>query len=90
MSGALDDDWVFSLNGGAALSGKGHQSLHADWFAPVALWHGGTLNRTGRPRRAIHAAFVRRHQRQQTVFSDYIHSATYERLSEAQRYLLGV
>ena len=32
------------------------------------LWHGGTLNQTAKPRRAIHAAFVRRDQRQQTVF----------------------
>jgi ectoine hydroxylase-related dioxygenase (phytanoyl-CoA dioxygenase family) len=54
------------------------------------LWHGGTLNRTGAPRRAIHAAFVRRDQRQQTVFADYMHAASYHRLSPAQRYLLEV
>ncbi|HEY2521444.1 MAG TPA: phytanoyl-CoA dioxygenase family protein [Streptosporangiaceae bacterium] len=54
------------------------------------LWHGGTLNRTGAPRRAIHAAFVRRDQRQQTVFADYLHEATYQRLTPEQRYLLAV
>jgi ectoine hydroxylase-related dioxygenase (phytanoyl-CoA dioxygenase family) len=54
------------------------------------LWHGGTLNRTTAPRRAIHAAFVRRDQRQQTVFADYLHEATYHRLTPAQRYLLAV
>ena len=54
------------------------------------LWHGGTLNRSSAPRRAIHAAFVRRDQKQQTVFADYLHQATYQRLSPAQRYLLAV
>ncbi len=54
------------------------------------LWHGGTLNQTAKPRRAIHAAFVRRDQRQQTVFADYLHDATYQRLTPAQRYLLQV
>jgi ectoine hydroxylase-related dioxygenase (phytanoyl-CoA dioxygenase family) len=54
------------------------------------LWHGGTLNRTDAPRRAIHAAFVRRDQQQQTTFADYMHQATYQRLTPAQRYLLEV
>ncbi len=54
------------------------------------LWHGGTLNRTAAPRRAIHAAFVRRDQRQQTVFADHVHEATRQRLTPAQRYLLGL
>jgi ectoine hydroxylase-related dioxygenase (phytanoyl-CoA dioxygenase family) len=54
------------------------------------IWHGGTQNRTAAPRRAIHAAFVRRDQKQQTVFRDYMHPETYERLNEAQRYLLEV
>jgi ectoine hydroxylase-related dioxygenase (phytanoyl-CoA dioxygenase family) len=54
------------------------------------LWHGGTQNRSGRPRRAIHAAYVRRGHRQQTVFRDYMHDGTYARLSDAQRYLLDV
>src|ERR1700679_3471273 len=54
------------------------------------LWHGGTLNQTGRPRRAIHAAFVRRTGPQQTVFANYLHDRTYQRLTPAQRYLLEV
>ena len=54
------------------------------------LWHGGTLNRTDAPRRAIHAAFVRRDQQQQTVFADYLHDRTYQRLTPAQRYLLAI
>ncbi|HTX01861.1 MAG TPA: phytanoyl-CoA dioxygenase family protein, partial [Acidimicrobiales bacterium] len=54
------------------------------------LWHGGTQNRTSSPRRAIHACFVRRDEKQQTVFADYLHKETYDRLSAAQRYLLDV
>ena len=54
------------------------------------LWHGGTLNRTGQPRRALHSAYVRRDKKQQTIFRDYLHPTTYERLSPAQRYLLEV
>lgn len=54
------------------------------------LWHGGTQNRTGQPRRALHSAYVRRDKKQQTIFRDYLRPATYERLSQAQRYLLEV
>jgi ectoine hydroxylase-related dioxygenase (phytanoyl-CoA dioxygenase family) len=54
------------------------------------LWHGGTQNRTNRPRRALHSAFVRRDRKQQTVFQDYVRPSTYQRLSNAQRYLLEV
>jgi ectoine hydroxylase-related dioxygenase (phytanoyl-CoA dioxygenase family) len=54
------------------------------------LWHGGTTNRTGKPRRALHSAYVRRDKQQQTIFRNYLLPATYDRLSEAQRYLLEV
>ena len=54
------------------------------------LWHGGTQNRTDKPRRALHSAYVRRDQKQQTIFRNYLRPATYERLSPAQRYLLEV
>jgi ectoine hydroxylase-related dioxygenase (phytanoyl-CoA dioxygenase family) len=147
---------LFSLNGRAALPGKGHQALHADWGQAVQpgsyqvcnsiwlldafteangatrvvpgshrwarrpgdsmadpadrhpdevlllgeagtcvvfnahLWHGGTANRTDRPRRALHAAFVRREQRQQTVQRDYLRPETLKQLTSSQRYLLDV
>jgi ectoine hydroxylase-related dioxygenase (phytanoyl-CoA dioxygenase family) len=147
---------VFSLNGRAALPGRGHQGLHVDWSSAVApgdyqicnsiwmlddftedngatrvvpgshrwgrlpqddmadprqphpdetllvgpagtavifnshLWHGGTQNRTDKPRRALHSAFVRRDRKQQTVSRDYLRPSTYQRLSNAQRYLLEV
>jgi ectoine hydroxylase-related dioxygenase (phytanoyl-CoA dioxygenase family) len=54
------------------------------------LWHGGTQNRTNKPRRALHSAFVHRDQKQQTVFGHYLRPETYARLSSAQRYLLDV
>ena len=54
------------------------------------LWHGGTTNTSSRPRRALHGAFVRREQRQQTVQRDFLSPATIARLTNAQRYLLEV
>jgi ectoine hydroxylase-related dioxygenase (phytanoyl-CoA dioxygenase family) len=54
------------------------------------LWHGGTENKTDRPRRALHAAFVRREHRQQTVQRDYLRPETVKELTSAQRYLLEV
>jgi ectoine hydroxylase-related dioxygenase (phytanoyl-CoA dioxygenase family) len=54
------------------------------------LWHGGTTNKTDRPRRALHAAFLRREHPQQTVQRDYLRPETIRQLSSSQRYLLEV
>ena len=54
------------------------------------LWHGGTTNNTDRPRRALHAAFLRREHPQQTVQRDYLRPETIRQLSSSQRYLLDV
>jgi ectoine hydroxylase-related dioxygenase (phytanoyl-CoA dioxygenase family) len=54
------------------------------------LWHSGTTNRTDRPRRGLHAAFVRREHTQQTVQRDFLRPETLARLSAPQRYLLEV
>ena len=54
------------------------------------VWHGGTLNTTDRPRRALHSYFCRRDQPQQLDQRRYIRPATYDRLSEAARYILDV
>jgi ectoine hydroxylase-related dioxygenase (phytanoyl-CoA dioxygenase family) len=54
------------------------------------VWHGGTLNTTDRPRRALHSYFCRRDQPQQLDQRKYIRPQTYERLSEAARYILDV
>jgi ectoine hydroxylase-related dioxygenase (phytanoyl-CoA dioxygenase family) len=54
------------------------------------LWHGGTTNRTDRPRRAVHSYFTRRHQPQQLDQRAYIRPGTRDRLSAAARYIVDV
>lgn len=54
------------------------------------LWHGGTENRTDRPRRGMTLSFSRRDQPQQTDQAAYIRKAVYDRLSPAERYLMRV
>jgi ectoine hydroxylase-related dioxygenase (phytanoyl-CoA dioxygenase family) len=53
-------------------------------------WHGGTLNRTDRPRRGLHSYFTRRAQVQQLDQKAHIRPETYARLSEAARFILDV
>jgi ectoine hydroxylase-related dioxygenase (phytanoyl-CoA dioxygenase family) len=53
-------------------------------------WHGGTLNRTDRPRRAMHSYFTRRDQTQQLDQKAFIRPETYARLSPAARFILDV
>jgi ectoine hydroxylase-related dioxygenase (phytanoyl-CoA dioxygenase family) len=54
------------------------------------LWHGGTLNRSPRPRRAMHSYFCRRDVPQQLDQAAYIRPETFARLSPAQRFILDV
>ena len=53
-------------------------------------WHGGTLNQTNKPRRAMHGYFCRRHQPQQLDQQKYLRKVTWEQLSPAARVVLGV
>lgn len=53
-------------------------------------WHGGTLNRTDQPRRALHSYFCRRDQKQQLDQAAYIRPETCARLSEAAQTILDV
>jgi len=53
-------------------------------------WHGGTLNRTDHPRRALHSYFTRRAREQQLAQKKFIRPETYARLSPAARYILDV
>jgi ectoine hydroxylase-related dioxygenase (phytanoyl-CoA dioxygenase family) len=53
-------------------------------------WHGGTLNRTDRPRRALHSYFCRRDQPQQLDQRRYVRPETLARLSPAARCILDV
>ncbi len=54
------------------------------------LWHGGTLNRTDKPRRAMHGYFTRRHQPQQLDQNRTLRNTTREHLSEAALVVLGI
>jgi hypothetical protein len=54
------------------------------------LWHGGTRNRTGRPRRALHSYFTCRGHPQQLDQAKYLRPGTFARLSPAARFILGV
>ena len=54
------------------------------------LWHGGTRNRTGRPRRALHSYFTRRGNPQQLDQKKHIRPETLARLSPPQRFILDV
>lgn len=53
-------------------------------------WHGGTLNQSPHPRRAIHSYFCRRDQPQQLDQQRFIRPHTRSRISEAAAYVLGV
>ncbi len=53
-------------------------------------WHGGTLNRTAHPRRALHSYFARRDQPQQLDQKAHIRPETYQRLSPVARFILDV
>jgi ectoine hydroxylase-related dioxygenase (phytanoyl-CoA dioxygenase family) len=52
------------------------------------LWHGGTLNRSPSPRRALHSYFTRRGNAQQLDQKKYIRPQTLDRLSPAARFIL--
>jgi ectoine hydroxylase-related dioxygenase (phytanoyl-CoA dioxygenase family) len=54
------------------------------------LWHGGTQNRTGKPRRALHSYFAHRHLPQQLDQQTYLRVNTYNRLTPAQHFILDV
>ncbi len=54
------------------------------------LWHGGTQNRSDRPRRALHSLFTRRGNQQQLDQKKYIRPQTLARLSPAARFILDV
>jgi ectoine hydroxylase-related dioxygenase (phytanoyl-CoA dioxygenase family) len=54
------------------------------------LWHGGTVNRSSRPRRALHAYFTRRGYAQQLDQRKYVRPETLARLGPAARFILDV
>lgn len=54
------------------------------------LWHGGTVNRSPAPRRALHSYFTRRGNAQQLNQRKYVRQETLSRLSPAARFILDV
>jgi ectoine hydroxylase-related dioxygenase (phytanoyl-CoA dioxygenase family) len=54
------------------------------------LWHGGTLNSSPRPRRALHSYFTRRGNGQQLDQRKYVRPQTRDRLSPAAQFILDV
>lgn len=53
-------------------------------------WHGGTVNRSDSPRRALHCYYCRRGLKSQTDQRGLFRPETAARISEAQRVVLGV
>ncbi len=53
-------------------------------------WHGGTINRTDKPRRALHGYFCRRHHPPQLDQKKYLRPETAAQLSLAAQVVLGV
>jgi ectoine hydroxylase-related dioxygenase (phytanoyl-CoA dioxygenase family) len=53
-------------------------------------WHGGTLNRTDKPRRAVHSYWTRRHHPQQLDQRSHLSPATQAGFSGPVRHLLGI
>ncbi|MDE2862348.1 MAG: phytanoyl-CoA dioxygenase family protein [Chloroflexota bacterium] len=53
-------------------------------------WHGGTVNRTGRPRRAVHCFWLARQIEQQTDQAHWLSSATIDEFSPPLRFLIHV
>lgn len=55
-----------------------------------ALWHSGTVNRSGERRRVLHLTYTRRNLPQQLYQRDYLTRELYERLSPAHQFLFDV
>lgn len=54
------------------------------------MWHGGTVRLTDARRRQLHLSYTRRDLPQQLIQKNYVTPKLYNRLSEAQRYLLDL
>lgn len=54
------------------------------------LWHGGTLNQSSLPRRAMHSYFTRRANGQQLDQKKYVRPETLARLTPAVRFILDL
>ena len=55
-----------------------------------SMWHSGTRNNSGERRRVLHLTYTRRDLPQQLVQREHLVPATYDRMSDVQRYLLDI
>ena len=55
-----------------------------------SIWHSGTRNNNGARRRVLHLTYTRRDLPQQLVQREHLVPATYDRMSDVQRYLLDI
>jgi hypothetical protein len=82
---ALEDPWAAHPEERLALGAAGDVIL-----MNAHLWHGGTANRTGAPRRSLHAFFVRGDQPQQQYQKRLLRPETQASLSEELRRILAL
>lgn len=76
----------------ATYPGEFHITGNAGSVAVIngCLWHGGTTNFSGKPRRVLHLFIGRRDVPQQLVERDYVTPELLARTNAAQRYLLDI
>src|SRR6185437_3022800 len=102
IADVLGEFRLSSLNFRAALPGRGHPTAPHPGEVQITgragtvvvfnshLWHGGTQNRSDRPRRALHCLFTRAGNQQQLDQQEYIRPQTLAGLSPAARFILDV
>ena len=76
----------------ATYPGEFHVTGKAGSVAVIngCLWHGGTTNSSGEPRRVLHLFIGRRDVPQQLVERDHVTPELLARTNAAQRYLLDI
>jgi ectoine hydroxylase-related dioxygenase (phytanoyl-CoA dioxygenase family) len=76
----------------ATYPGEFHVTGKAGSVAVIngCLWHGGTTNFSGKPRRVLHLFIGRRDMQQQLVERDHVTPELLARTNAAQRYLLDI
>ena len=77
---------------GRALIGEARLTGTAGSVAVINghIWHGGTRNESGAPRRVLHLAISRRDLPQQLVERAHLTPALHQRSTPGQRYLLNI
>jgi len=87
-----EDRAIMPADPAAPYPGEVHLTGRAGSVAVINghIWHGGTTNRSGAPRRVLHLAIGRRDIPQQFVERDHLTDGLAERATPAMRYLLDI